>query len=266
MSLIEVSIITVGMNHKAYIKSLLNSLFVKNKPLIPFEMIYVDNCSNDGSVEYIKEYYPEVKIIVNKKPKGFGENNNTGVHHAKGKYIAIINPDIVLLQNSIDNLYQYIKSNDQIGIIAPELLNPDGTHQFSVRKFITPSIFIYRLFSGLKDSASNKKVEEYLCKNIDIRKKQNVNWVIGAMFMMTKTKYKELDGFDTKYFLYMEDEDICLRCWQKGYSVVYYPKSQVIHNHQRASSKLGKKSFIHIQSLLKFFIGHGFHVYDYVKQ
>lgn len=263
MNKTDVTILTIGMNHKRYIISLLKSLFVENKPRVSFEMIYVDNCSDDGSVEYIRKYYPEVKIIINQEPKGFGENNNIGVQHASGEYIAIVNPDIILLSNSIDYLFQYAKTNQKAGIVVPELLNIDGTHQYSVRNFISPSIFFYRLISRLKDDASNKRVERYLCKDLIVSKMQKINWAFGAMFFISKAIYDKLDGFDTDYFLYMEDEDFCLRCWENGYPVIYYPKSKMIHNHLRASSQIGKKSFLHFQSLCVFFKKHGFFIPNY---
>ena len=77
--MIQISIITVGMNHLSYLKPLLASIYGENQPKTPFEMIYVDNCSTDVSVEYIKAIYPQVKIIANIEPLGFGENNNKGV-------------------------------------------------------------------------------------------------------------------------------------------------------------------------------------------
>ncbi|GAB6120630.1 glycosyltransferase family 2 protein [Dysgonomonas termitidis] len=103
-----VSIITVGMNHLSYLKGLLVSLFKDNSLAIPFEMIYIDNCSSDGTIEYIRANYPMVRIYENTTIKGFGENNNYGVSHAKGKYIAIINPDIVILKDSIESLFNYM--------------------------------------------------------------------------------------------------------------------------------------------------------------
>ena len=102
-----IAIITVGMNHLLYLKVLLRSLYKENIPQASIEMIYVDNCSSDGTVEYIRQNYPQVRIVENQKPLGFGENNNKGVLASIGKYIAIINPDIVLHKGSLDFLYEY---------------------------------------------------------------------------------------------------------------------------------------------------------------
>ena len=74
--MIDISIITVGMNHLLYLKVLLRSLYKENIPQVSIEMIYVDNCSSGGTVEYIRQNYPQVRIVENQKPLGFGENNN----------------------------------------------------------------------------------------------------------------------------------------------------------------------------------------------
>ncbi len=103
-----------------------------------FEAVYVDNCSTDGSVEYLKQEFPQVRVIVNDRPRGFGDNNNIGAMAAKGDYLAIINPDIVLHKGALDTAVEYLKQHDEVGIVVPKLLNPDGSQQFSVRRFITP--------------------------------------------------------------------------------------------------------------------------------
>lgn len=252
-----VSIVTVGMNHLPYIKSLLLSLYVDNIPNIDYEMIYVDNCSSDGSVEFIKKNYPQVIIHVNQKVKGFGENNNFGALHANGEYIAIINPDIVLLKESIDNLYKYMKTHSKIGILVPKLLNPDLTIQHSVRKFINIKLLFWRIISRGNDNSNNRYVQEYILKDMNYEDTQVIDWAIGAAMFLRKSTFNTLKGFDEDYFLYMEDEDLCIRSWKIGKPVVYYPKSSMIHNHLRESNKINKKAYLHIKSMFTFFRKHG---------
>lgn len=221
-------------------------------------MVYVDNCSTDGSVEFIRTNYPQVTIIQNKQALGFGENNNKGVLASHGEYIAIINPDIVLQENSLSEICDYAVGHTDVGIIVPQLLNPNGSLQYSVRRYITLGKLVARELTHGKDSSNNKEVSNYLCKDIDYNQTQEIDWAIGAAFFMKRNVYAELGGFDTDYFLYMEDEDMCLRSWKLKRPVIYYPKSKMIHNHLRASSKLGKKMLIHAHSMMTFFRKHGF--------
>ena len=252
------------MNHLPYIKELYRSLYTgDSKPKMPFEAIYIDNCSKDGSVEFLNENYPQVKIIQNETPKGFGENNNIGAFASVGKYLAIINPDVSLRKGSIDFLYEFMEKNPEVGIAVPHLFNKDLTHQFSIRGFITPEIFINRVLSHGRDDSKNRYVAKYLCKDIDVEKIQPVNWAVGAALFIPRAMYSRLAGFDKDYFLYMEDEDICLRSWLMDCPVVYVPQSQMVHDHLRASAKIGKKAFLHFKRLMTFFKKHGCSIPDY---
>lgn len=261
----RISFITVGMNHLKFIRKLYQTLLKEHRPDMDFECIYIDNCSVDGSQEWLKNTYPEVRIIQNTKPEGFGANNNKGVSYAKGEYIAIINPDIEFFDNAIDKLVAWMNNNTgKFGIVAPKLLNPDLTVQYSARRFMTAKTFFYRLLSKGNDSSQNNEIGDYLCKNLDINKIQQVNWVMGAAMFLPRDFYNELNGFDEDYFLYMEDEDMCIRSWKAGKPVVFAGNIAVVHNHLRASRKMGKKMLYHFKSLATFYWKHGLNVKNYV--
>ncbi len=253
------------MNHLKYIEDLYRSIYVDNSPSISIETIYVDNCSSDGSVEFLRCNYPQVKIIKNDTPKGFGENNNIGVYASSGEYIAIINPDVIFQEGCLDRLCEFAEVNGNAGIFVPMLLNPDGSVQFSVRGFVTPKILLWRLLTKGNDEKQNEVIDNYLCRNMNHTKTQPVNWAMGAAIFMHRDIYSVLVGFDMDYFLYMEDEDMCLRAWKKGIPVIYYPQSKMIHNHLRASSKIGKLSWVHFKSMFTFFRKHGLSIDDYAK-
>ena len=106
---------------------------------------------------------------------------------------------------------------------------------------------------------------DYLCRNLDMDKIQPVNWIMGAAMFATREFYNALGGFDEDYFLYMEDEDLCLRSWKAGKPVIFAGNVAVIHNHLRGSKKIGKKMIKHFQSLFTFFKKHGLNVKNYVE-
>lgn len=261
----DISIITVGMNHLNFLKDLFPSIFSEKFILAKFEVIYVDNCSTDGSVEYISENYPQVKILENKSPKGFGANNNFAAQVAIGEFLAIINPDIILFKDSLDSMLRFLKSNPEIGILAPKLLNRDLSYQNSIRRFITPKLFISRALAKGDDSKKSSGNSYYLCKDLNIDEIQPINWSVGAAYFLSIKHFRTLKGFDEDYFLYMEDEDLCLRSWKIGRPIYYYPLSTMIHNHLRSSKKIGKTMKWHFQSLFKFWKKHGVKIKDYAK-
>lgn len=211
-----VSIITITMNHLKYITEMMNSLFTTGRPSVPFEVIIVDNCSSDSTAPLIRSHYPEVRIIQNTQIYGFAHNNNIGVQQATGKYILILNPDIVVKPSSIDKVHQFAKENPSCGVIAPKLLNPDGTLQYSGRCFLSLHIFFHRFLTMGNDASKNKNVTDYLMKNLPMDKPVDVDWCMGTALLLRRDFYNELKGFDVKFFLYIEDMDICYRCWNKG--------------------------------------------------
>ncbi len=248
------------MNHLKFVKNFFASVFQVGGSSLNLEVIYVDNCSTDGSVDFIRQNYPQVKVVCNETNFGFGANNNRGAKLATGKYVAILNPDIVLLPGSLDALYEYAETHSGWGVLAPNLLNGDGSFQYSVRTFATAKMMISRIFTLGRDSSENSRVNQYLNKDMDCSKAQPVDWAIGAALFLNNDFFKKLKGFDEDYFLYMEDEDLCLRSWKEGLDVVYVPQSQMKHIHLRSSSHIGRMTFIHFFSLLIFFRKHGLNV------
>ena len=249
----EISIITVGMNHLSYVKEMLASLYSVGSPSVSFEVIFVDNCSTDGTADYIRSNYPTIKLIENQKKYGFARNNNIGAKHAIGNYILILNPDIILTQGAIDKLYNYAIKHPSCGIVAPKLQNRDCSLQYSARRFPSIKILLNRALTKGNDKSDNKNVQTYLLKNLPMDTPTEVDWCMGAAFLISHTFYNELKAFDEKFFLYVEDMDICYRCWKKNKKVVYYPLSKMTHVHQRSSQRLNKKTLIHLKSFFYFF-------------
>jgi Predicted glycosyltransferases len=249
----EISIITVTMNHLSLLKDLLETLFVSAKPVVSFELIIVDNCSTDGTSSYIKEHYPSVTIIDNKSKQGFAKNNNDGAKIASGKYLLILNPDIKLRPKAIDNLYEYLKNDKTVGIVAPQLLNTDLSTQYSARNFMSLKLLLIRIFTKGKDDVNNKTVNTYLLRDISGTEPVEVDWCMGAALLLEKKFYFQLNGFDEKFFLYVEDADLCHRCWLANKKVVYLPSAKMIHQHQRSSRDFNKKTWLHLKSMFYFF-------------
>ena len=262
--MVEISIITVVMNHLAFIRNMLHSLYGEGKPSVTFETIIVDNCSTDGSFEFVRDHYPEIKLIRNTQPFGFAKNNNIGAAQASGKYILILNPDIILSAGAIDRLHQYLTAHPQTGIVAPRLENPDGSLQFSVRRFPNLKILLNRFFTRGDDSSNNRQVESYLMKNLPHDHPTAIDWCMGASFLISSELYQQLSGFDEGFFLYVEDMDICYRCWQSGHPVIYLPSSVMTHVHQRSSKHFNKKTCIHLKSYWYFFSKNRFQIRSFM--
>jgi len=222
---IDLSIIIVSWNTKKITEDCLNSI---NRSLtnsrIKYEIIVVDNDSRDGSVDMLKNYKlptTNYQLILNNNNLGFGQGNNLGVERANGKYILLLNTDMIVLNRAIEKLYDfYIENEKRVHFLGAKLLNRDLTPQSSVARFFTlPVVFASLLLKGdywgLTRSSPNK-----FCQ---------VDWISGACIMTTKKYYDRLGGFDKDIFMYMEEVDLLYRAKKLGLNTFFYPKSQIIH-------------------------------------
>lgn len=222
------------------------------------EIIVIDNASSDNSVEVIKINFPQVRLIQNSANVGLARANNQGVRLTRGEYILFLNPDTVVQRHSMEKMVDFLKNNDNVAIVAPKLINPDGSIQLSCRQFYNlRTIILRRTFLG-KVFINSKLVKEHLLLNRNHSEILEVDWILGACFLTKRDIFENIGCFDENYPLYFEDVDLCYRAKNASYKVIYFPKATVIHHHQRESAKkFSKKTLWHIKSSIKFFNKHG---------
>jgi GT2 family glycosyltransferase len=211
---------------------------------LDYEILISSNSLYSKEKQYIllKEY-PLCKWIFNSKNGGFAYAMNCGLKNANGDVLVIMNPD-VRINSSLELMIDYLCTNN-IGIIAPKIINRTGICQDSYRNFITPLNFITRNLKRILRFNSCDILKQ-------ITSPLTVDWVIGAFMMMTKEIYKEINGFDENYFLYCEDMDICRRVSENGYDVVYFPDAEVVYEGTRSARKSSKYAFIFMRSLIHY--------------
>ena len=249
----DISFITVTMNSMSTVKALFESFFKYVPESLSWEYFVVDNCSTDGTVEYIETNYPSIELIKNTSIKGFAENNNIAIEKATGSIIALINPDIEFIPGSIENTLTVFRNHPEIGLIGPLLLNRDGTYQQTARKFLTIKLALLRILSMGRDNAPFKAIKSYLSSYSTQVDLQPVEWVIGAAMFARKKAIEDAGMLDTNFFLYIEDQDWCLQMWKHKWKVYYLTTAPLIHDHQRTSArKFSKKTIWHLQSILYF--------------
>jgi GT2 family glycosyltransferase len=212
-----ISIIIVNYNGKEHTRACLQSLRALSR-MNEYEIILVDNCSTDGSVEALHREFPEVTIIAQTTNGGFGQANNRGARSAKGEYLFFLNNDTVFIHNIIETLHEFLERHRSVGAVAPMLLNSDGSFQLSFGKY--PSLyqeFLTKNSFSVPKSMSN----DLLPKRVD--------WVSFAAVMIRTSAFEDIHGFDERYFMYFEDADCCYRLGQKGYTTFYHPGCSLIH-------------------------------------
>lgn len=197
---------------------------------------------NTQEQEKAKEAIPNVKWMFNKKNGGFGYGMTMGANITGGEYIVFLNSD-VLLKTDFSSMIRYMEEHKNVGIIAPELVDENGTVQDSYRKTITPWNFIWRHIERILHIEHEQKKTDPIV----------VDWVIGA-FMLTKKVYFEMvGGFDYKtYFMYVEDMDLCHEMKLRGLDTVYYPLVSAQYVGTRAARRDRKYTKIFLQSLFAY--------------
>lgn len=257
---IKVSIVTVTYNSAQEIEQLIRSIFETVKD-IDYEVLIVDNNSQDDTVSRIKSISDQIKIISNDSNVGFANANNQAFKIATGNFILILNPDILLTeQTKLKDLCRRLQISQDIGIIAPRLCYQDGTIQESVRGFPNLMIQMLRMMKLDRFIRNSKAYKNYMLTELDRSNENFVDWVIGAFMLIRKDVLFEVGLFDSRYFMYMEDADLCLSLKKSGYKICYSPQFSATHTYKRESSKgvISGLKWAHIESSFKFYLKNGY--------
>ena len=240
-----VSIIIINYNGKELTLNCLKSIYDKLKG-VEYEIILVDNASSDDSVEVIEKSYPQVSIIKNDDNLGFSKANNQGIKIAKGDYILLLNNDTLLKEGDFDTLLTYISDKADVGIVGCRINNPDGSLQLSCYKFpsmwemFTHYTFLTRLFPDSKLFGDYRNWTHNAIKEVD--------FVIGAFFLMKRAVIEEIGMLDENFFLNAEESEYCLRAKKAGFKTVFHPGYEIVHIGGAAKKDMKKREIIsHIQ-------------------
>lgn len=256
----KISCIIVNWNLK-YLPRLCIEAIRRCKCDFPFEIIVVDNNSDDESLDYLKQMHGkgEIKLVHAGANLGYGKANNLGARHAKGDYLLILNPDVSVDSDALQNMADYMDSHKEIGVLGPQLYFFNGQIQDSCRRFMRPfDLLIKRTFLS-KFKLLNKRVKRYVMADFDRKEAREVDFLVGACFMVRKSVFEKVGGFDERFFLFMEDTDLCRRIWESGHKIVYFPMARALHFHKRLSTGgllflLRQRVFwIHLASAAKYF-------------
>jgi len=242
---------------KGLVKNCLRSVF-DSRDLPEHEIIVVDNDSKDNIEQMLAEQFPTVRFIQTGVNLGMGGGANIGIKNALGEYVLILNPDILVFENSISEMLKYLDENRQIGLLAPKLLNPDGTLQYTCYRyhnFLTP--FCRRTLVG-NFSFGQKELARFLMYDYDHETAREVDWLQGSCLLARSEVWQKVNYFSEEYFMYFEDTDLCRKIKKENLQIVYFPLTSVIHFHRRQSAGslwkmlTNRLAWVHLRSWLKY--------------
>lgn len=210
------------------------------------KLYLVDNSPTNKLKDNFK--HSEIEYIFNEKNLGFGKAHNLVISKLKSKCHLILNPDVTFNPQVLPNLINEIKKKEIVSMISPKIIYPNGSIQYYCRKYPSFSELIYRRLGLFK---SKTHLSEY--RNLDVSKSFYPESMHGC-FMLFKTQdFIKIKGFDERYFLYMEDIDICKKIDGINKKKMYYPNVTIEHLHRRGSAQKIKLLFYHLLSARKYF-------------
>lgn len=234
---VRVSIVIVNYRVPDHLRETLRSIY-QAEQCETAEVIVVDNASGDQSQQWITEEFPSVLWIQLKHNIGFGKACNVGVQNSRAPYVLLLNPDTMIGQNTLSIAYTFMEANQNVGLMGPKILNPDGTLQAACKRgFPTPAVSFYH-FSGLSRLfPKSRRFGRYHLSFLDPDVSSGVDAVSGSFMFLRRELFLEIGGFDEQFFLYGEDLDLCYRIHENGFAVWYHPETQIIHRKGKSSAK-----------------------------
>ena len=247
-----ISSIVVSYNCLDSLKKCIGSL--QNQRGIVNEIIVVDNDSVDGTVDYLKKR--KLTTIFPGKNLGYGQAANLAAEKAEGKYLFILNPDTEFPPSTLADLYNFAERSDNVGLISPLLIYPDGRPQLSAREFPRRTDILFGRGSPLFWLGITGEKKAGYIRPADERPLE-VPAVSATAIFIRKELFERIGGFDRRFFLYLEDLDLCKRIEQEGGKIILLPPVRVTHLW-RASSRKRRffAAFYHHRSVWKYFVKH----------
>lgn len=231
----KLSIITVSWNVSELLHDCIRSVDAE-RHWLDLEMIVVDSASSDGTPDRVERDFPWVHLIRCHENVGFPKGNNIGLAKAKGRYIILLNPDTVVKPHAFERLCDYLDAQPDVGVVGPQLLNPDGSVQSSRRRFPTVWTAVFES-TWLQSYAPQAILDSYYARDIEDEQTADVDWVMGAALMTRHTIVEQIGGLDEGYFMYSEELDYCRRIKDAGWRVVYNPQAKIMHHLGKSSEQ-----------------------------
>lgn len=230
---LDVSICIVNWNVKDLLRACLDSIYKYTKD-ISFEVIVVDNDSGDGSIDMVRELFPQVRLMANEFNAGFTKANNQAIRLSKGKYIMLLNPDTELLDNSIQKMFHFMEQHGNCGAVGCKLLNSDGTLQRSCKTFPTLEVMLYSTL--LLDSLfpNSKVFGKHQMTWWDFNSIREVDQPMGSALMVKKYALEKVGLFDENIFIWFDEVDLCYRIKKAGWKIFFTPDAVITHHLSRS--------------------------------
>ena len=224
-----VSVSIVNTNSRELLLACLESLQAALTPDV--ELIVLDNASEDGSAEAVRERFPDVRVIAQPFRAGFGANHNAVIRATTGRYVYVLNEDTTSDDWGLGRMVAHLDAHPRVAALGPRLVYPDGTHQDSAWRFPTPLTTVLSLPTLGRVGVKQSHGQTF----------HPVDWVMGAALFLRRDALEEVGLFDEEFFIYSEEVDLELRLRRAGWDVHYFPEVTVVHHESQFSADIPER-------------------------
>ena len=237
---IDLSISIVNTSNWKYLKPCLESIYQNIKD-ISFEILVVDNVSDDGSDEYTQKLFPDVMLSSNNERYGFAKNNNINIEKANGRHILLLNDDTLVLPNSLEKAVNFLDKNPDVAIVGCKMISPNGDYQdASARRFKS-------LFSEfLIETGINRRIHIFDVSTNQSKKYFEIDLPSEAGMIISRNVFNKIGFLDEQFFMYGEGADWCLRVKKEGYKIIYLSDCPIIHFGGTTNNRTSLKMFLQL--------------------
>jgi len=256
----DVSISLISCNERHYLERLFPSL-IPAADLVRAEILLVDNRSKDGSSDYAQTSCPGIHITPNLEKTGYGKNHNLNLKQASGRYFVIMNTDMTVERNIFVALRDYMDQHPDVGMVAPKILNEDGTIQGLNKRYPTLlDLFLRRFTPPSLQFLVKRRLDHYEMRDVGYDHSYEVPFMSGCFMFCRTDLLKSLGGFDEGFFIYFEDVDLCRKV-QKTHRTTYYSEVQAVHLWKRTSYKNREYTAHFLRSAYRYFGRWGYQLF-----
>ena len=246
----KLSVIIVNYNVKYFLKQCLSSVYESDRRLangedLELDVWVVDNDSVDGSVEMVREDFPEVHIIANKENVGFARANNMALARCTGERLLLLNPDTVVERDTLVQCADFMRQHPDCGGLTVKMVDGSGRYlPESKRGFPTPEASFYKISGLIRLFPHHRRIAAYYLGHLSEDEVNEIEILPGAFLMFTRETYEQIGGLDESYFMYGEDIDYSWRIKLAGWKNYYLPTTHIIH-YKGESTKHGSMNYVY---------------------
>lgn len=250
----EPVLINIVTHNSKDIFKVLDALKVELAENQEFVISIYDNASEEDYRNKLNEYSDIVKITFSESNNGFGYGHNKIFLNSSYKYGIIFNPDILVSLKNLEEMKKLLLSDGKLAMVCPKVLNEDGSTQYLVRNHLDVFDYFLRFipFKRVKE-VFNKRLSRYECRDLSDSHNSLIRMGSGCFMLIDIDKFKAVNGFDERFFMYFEDNDLCRKLESEDYKILYTPLYPVIHLYAKESHKNPKLFFIFLQSMIRYF-------------